>query len=83
MFNTKKKKTLIEEASELVEQSKGIKAVFSTMKTDLEDKNIALGEKSNQISDAIKALQDAQHTISDEALSNDNVVKQINKILGT
>lgn len=82
-FNTKpKKKTLIEEASELVAQSQGIKSVFSTMKTNLEEKNIALGEKSVQIDEAVKALQLAQNTISTEAESNDNVVKQINKILG-
>jgi len=76
------KKTLIEEASSLVEESKGIKSVFTTMKTNLENKNIALGEKSAQISDAIKALKEASDLISKEALSNDGVVKQIDKIIG-
>lgn len=75
-------KTLIEEANDLVAQSKGIKSVFTTMKTNLEDKNIALGEKAAQIGDAMKALKEADALISKEALSNDNVVKQIDKIIG-
>jgi hypothetical protein len=55
---------------------------FTTMKTNLEDKNIELGEKAAQIEDAMTALKKASDIISTEALSNDNVIKQINKITG-
>lgn len=76
------KKTLIEEANELVEESKGLKSVFTTMKTNLENKNVALGEKSAQIADVMKELTNADANISNEALSNSNVISQLDKIIG-
>ena len=80
MFTTKKK-TLIEDATQLVEESREIKSVFVKMKTDLENKNVALGDKASEIEDAIKALKDAQQTIGEEAESNDSTIKNIDKIL--
>jgi hypothetical protein len=82
MFNSKpKKKSLIEEANELVEQSQGIKSVFVKMKTDLEDKNKALQGKADQITEAMDALKAAKSSIYHEESSNKGVIKQLDTIL--
>ena len=75
------KRTLLEQALELVKESKGIKSVFSTMKTNLENKNVQLEQKSEELSDAVFVLANAQEQIHQEAASNIKVINEITKII--
>jgi ribosomal protein L29 len=81
MFTTKKPVGLIENAALLVEKSKKIKSVFTKMRDDLEDSNVELNFEKEKIDEAVKELTEARFQLSTESLSNDSVIKKIDKIL--
>ena len=70
-------------AAKLVAKSQGHKKVFATLKSNLIATNKAMLIEASNVSKKIKELQDQQVALSEESLTNDTVIRNIENILGT
>ena len=81
MFTTKKP-TLIESSIKLLEKSKEIKSIFIKLKERSIDTNIELMDKASELSYEAQALVNQRIALSDESIVNENVINNIDNILG-
>ena len=81
MFTTKKL-TLIESSTQLLEKSKVKKSIFIKLKDDLIFSNKELMAKASELSTEAQALLDQQQLLSEESLINNDVINNIDQILG-
>jgi len=76
MLNNKSK------AGSLVSKSQGHKKVFATLKNNLVKSNEAMLTEDGNLGDKIKTMQSQQAELKAEVIANENVVSNINNILG-
>lgn len=85
MFNNNKNKS-----EKLIEKSQGYKSVFNTLRINLEKSNSEMINEEGRLNDDIFSLEEKkvqlkneQIALRTETISNENVIKNIDKILGT
>jgi len=75
------KLTLTESIEQSISESLKIKSVFSKMKDDLEEKNVELNFKKDQLDEKMDELIKLRDRVVGEHSSNEKVVKNIDKII--
>jgi len=80
MFNTTTSSTST--AEKLISKSQGHKTIFAALKNNLSKSNDAMLEEDSNLRKQAEELKLAQDNLKAEVIANENVITNINSILG-